>query len=60
MDITMTDNMKDTIIEILRKYKLTSEDLEPVIADELNDELNRKYVITDKHNWDQEHPGIDY
>ena len=59
--------IKTTILEVLAKYanqqaNLDSDVLQNMIADELQDELHHKYIISDKQDtyWEQGQPGIDY
>ena len=58
---------KTTILEVLSRYanqqaNLDSDVLQNMIADELQDELQHKYIISDKQDayWEQGQPGIDY
>ena len=59
--------IKDTILEVLARYadkqaNLDSDILQTMIADEIEYELNHKFVISDKQEayWEQGQPGIDY
>lgn len=59
--------IKTTILEVLARYanqqaNLDSDVLQNMIADELQDELYHKYIISDKQSthWEQGQPGIDY
>ena len=59
--------IKTTIIEVLARYanqqaNLDSDVLQNMIADELQDELYHKYIISSKEDayWEQGEPGIDY
>ena len=59
--------IKDTILEVLARYadkqaNLDSDILQTMIADEIEYELNHKFVISDKQDvyWEQGQPGIDY
>lgn len=59
--------IKTTILEVLARYanqqaNLDSDVLQNMIADELQDELHHKYIISDKQDtyWEQGQPGIDY
>lgn len=60
--------IKTTILEVLARYanqqaNLDSDVLQNMIADELQDELYHKFVISKKNPdayWEQRQPGIDY
>jgi len=59
--------IKDTILEVLARYadkqaNLDSDILQTMIADEIEYELNHKFVISDKQDvyWEQGQPGVDY
>ena len=69
MDTVEQDTImiKTTILEVLARYanqqaNLDSDVLQNMIADELQDELYHKYIISDKHDtyWEQGQPGVDY
>mgnify|MGYP003658110943 CR=1 FL=1 len=61
-------NMKETIQHVLSKYdgkqiNMDSQSARDMIADELVDELNSKFVISKKNSddyWENAEPGMDY